>query len=96
MGFKRAFDCKRYDGKTPCDCPCWMQILETNIQTGEERITADCKHIVEPRIWVEILKASNRPAAAVESTRNEIATGLRNVAEALRNEMPRLLSNGRG
>lgn len=81
MGFKHAFDCKRY-GKGPCDCPCWVEMLEKN-ERGDERITKDCQFVLAPRMWVEVIRASNRPAAAVESTRNEIAKGFQSLTRAL-------------
>lgn len=75
-------------------CPAWVGpesgtiILETNTATGEERPVSGCFYQVMPRLMVEVIKASNRPAAAIESTRNEIASGLARLAGA----MPRLLS----
>lgn len=57
--------------------------METNIRTGEERFITGCFYQVIPRLMVEVIKASNRPAAAIESTRNEIAEGLHRVAQAV-------------
>ena len=56
-------------------CPAWLEYTETNVQTGEERITKECSFQAIPRFFVETIKASNRPAAAMESSRNEIARG---------------------
>jgi hypothetical protein len=62
-------------------------VLETNAATGEERAVRGCFYQVMPRLMVEVIKASNRPAAAIESTRNEIVIGLARLAGA----MPRLI-----
>lgn len=62
--------------------------METNVATGEERPISGCFYQVMPRLMVEVIKASNRPAAAIESTRNEIATGFARLAGV----MPILLS----
>lgn len=68
------------------DCPSWVGpetgtvIMETNIATGEERPIRGCYYQVMPKLMVEVIKASNRPAAAIESTRNEIAVGLARLA----------------
>lgn len=71
------------DPKAGKYCPAWTEYTETNLQTGEERITKECVFQALPKFLVETLKASNRPAAAVESTRNEIADGFRRVSERI-------------
>ena len=83
MGFKKAFKCQQYQGKDgkPCDCPAWTGIVETNLITGEVRNKEDCLYKMLPSLMVEVIKASNRPAAAVESCRNEIAQGLKRIAD---------------
>lgn len=68
-------------------CPCWIGpqagFVETNVVTGEERFITGCFFQVIPRLMVEVIKASNRPAAAVESTRNEIARGFERVVQGM-------------
>lgn len=54
--------------------------METNIVSGEERFIVGCFYQVIPRLMVELVKASNRPAAAIESTRNEIVKGFATLA----------------
>lgn len=57
-------------------CPAWSDgIVWTNTQTGEERIVHCSFEALMPAL-VEVIKASNRPAAAIESTRNEISRQL--------------------
>jgi len=80
----------RHDDK---GCPCWIDqtagFMRTNIQTGQEDFITGCFYHVIPFLMIEVVKASNRPAAAIESTRNEIANGFTKVAEAL--NQPNLL-----
>ena len=71
MNYKNPFECKECP-ESEKGCPCWTELLETNIQTGEERITKDCLLKLMPRLMIEVIKASNRPAAAMESTRNTL------------------------
>ena len=64
-------------------CPAWWESLVTNVMTGEERVNKSCGWQQLPVFLIEVVKASNRPAAAIESTRNEIAAGMERVANGL-------------
>jgi hypothetical protein len=79
-------------------CPCWITekngFLETNIQTGEERIVTGCFYEVMPKLMMHVVQAANRPAAAVESTRNEIAQGFQEIGKHMRH-LPALLDQTR-
>lgn len=81
-----CFDCDRCpangDPKRGRFCVMWWETLQTNPTTGEERMLRSCGFSQLPVYLIEVIKASNRPAAAVESTRNEIAQGLARVAQA--------------
>lgn len=80
--YKDAFKCSRYKVGRVCDCPAWLELLERN-DKGEERITKDCSFKLMPRMMIEVIKASNRPAAAIESTRNEIVRGFQNLSATI-------------
>ena len=75
MSYKNPFECKDCP-ESEKGCPAWTEIVETNIQSGEERITKDCLLKLMPRLMIEVIKASNRPAAAIESTRNSLIDSL--------------------
>lgn len=66
-------------------CPHWITeahgFEEENIQTGEKRRVTGCYHTVSVRMMDHVVQASNRPAAAVESTRNEIVKGFVRVTD---------------
>lgn len=68
-------------------CPCWISeqagFLETNSATGEARFVTGCFYQVIPRLMCEVIAASNRPAAAIEGTRNEISRGLALIAQGM-------------
>lgn len=68
-------------------CPAWQELAETNVQTGEERIIKDCWFRIAPRWLTEVVRASNRPSAAVESLRNEMTMGLVQLAMS-RQQLP--------
>lgn len=73
--------CKRCPNRySKVGCPCWITekhgFLETNVQTGEQRVVTGCFYEVIPKLMMHVVQASNRPAAAVESTRNELVRGL--------------------
>ena len=59
------------------------------------RIKRECLFTALPRFMVEGIKASNRPAAAAESMRNEVARGFQEVAHRLELIPTLLLENQR-
>ena len=69
-------------------CPFWNQegeqFLLTNTVTGENKIE-QCGAKVIIKGQIEVIKVSNRPAAAIESVRNEIAKGFTQVATVFTN-----------
>lgn len=65
------------------ECPCWSEIVQESAQTGEVRVLKDCIFRLMPVLLIEVIKASNRPAAAVESVRNEMFRGLAMVANSV-------------
>lgn len=81
------------DPKAGKYCPAWLEYTETNVQSGEERIQKECVFTAMPKFMVETLKASNRPAAAVESTRNEIARGFDEISQRMERIPALLLEN---
>lgn len=79
--YKNADNCrecpKRNDEQ---GCPWWWEWVERN-DAGQERLRKQCgKHAMQV-FMVEVIKASNRPASAVESTRNEIIKGFERLAD---------------
>lgn len=67
---------KTNDRNAKIFCPAWSDgVVWSNVQTGEEKIVHCSFEALMPAL-VEVIKASNRPAAAIESTRNEISKQL--------------------
>jgi hypothetical protein len=81
-----CFDCdrcpKNSDPAQGRHCVMWWETVHTNVQSGEIKTVRSCGFTQLPLYLVEVIKAANRPAAAIESTRNEIARGLAKVASA--------------
>ncbi len=63
-------------------CPAWNEGIVWTNPAGMERVMNCAIEALMPTC-VELIKASNRPAAAVESCRNEIANGFKGVTQAL-------------
>lgn len=78
----KAWDCANCPQDTAI-CPAWAELVETHVRTGDERITKDCMFRLLPRMIVEVIKASNRPAAEVGQLRQEIFRGLTNAVRAI-------------
>lgn len=79
--YSNAFNCQSCPGNSGLNgCPCWTEIVETNLQTGEERINKDCLFRMMPHMLVEVIKASNRPAAEIGRMREEVVKGVAQIA----------------
>lgn len=86
--------CPRHARIAEGGCPAWWETVQTNIESGAVTVWKECAWIQMPVYLIEVIKASNRPAAAVESTRNEIAEGFGRLVEVMR-EAPHQLSKPR-
>ena len=79
LNYKGAFECHKCPGNADPAlgraCPMWWETVHTNVQTGDVQSIRSCGYTQLPVYLVEVIKAANRPAAAIESTRNEIANG---------------------
>ena len=83
--YKHAFECKKCPKRNDVDgCPGWWEIIYEELNTNAVKVEKGCYLTHLPKMMVEVIKASNRPAAAVESCRNEIVNGFSNVSSALR------------
>lgn len=90
MNYCNAWNCKRCPERNDEQgCPAWTEYTQELPSTGEQRLRKECLFQALPVFLIEAIKASNRPAAAVESMRNEMAGGLVRLAQAL----PRLIEN---
>lgn len=72
MTFKNAFNCKKCpECNDEKGCPMWWETVWEK-PDGEVKIIKACGYTQLPLYLIELIKASNRPAAAVESIRNEL------------------------
>lgn len=86
MAYKKAFKCDKCpETNSVTGCPAWTELFETNVATGQERFTKGCLFALLPKMIVEVIKASNRPAAAMESTRNAVIERLSQLVKLLPN-----------
>ncbi len=94
--------CEHCPNKDKDGCPAWISpetgIVEANSSTGEVRVMEGCFYQIIPKLMAHVIQASNRPAAAVESIRNQLHEDLtgfgRIVTEALIAEKDARLING--
>jgi len=87
--FKKAFACSK--GK-PCPesndengCPNWMEIVMENAESGETKINKGCAPQLMPTMMVEVIKASNRPAAEMGEIRHSLINGFHELAQSQHN-----------
>lgn len=77
---ERCENCIAPEGKR---CPFWIGmehgVFERNDRTGEQRLVTGCFPTVFMRLMEWVVQSNKSAAAAIESTRNEIARGFGNV-----------------
>lgn len=92
MTYRGAWKCNRCPQSNGRDgCPAWVEYAETNGLTNEVRATKECLFQALPKFLTHTIAAANRPAAAAESFRNELATGLAALAGVQRQGFEALL-----
>lgn len=68
-------------------CPAWIGpengFMERQDATGAERLVTGCFYPIVIRLMQHVIQAANRPAAAMNSWRNEMVEGIGKVARAL-------------
>jgi len=84
QNYRNAMNCRKCPGSNgPDGCPWWWEYAETNAMTNETRITKECGIQALPKFLGHVLAASNRPAAAIESTRDALISTLQGVGQVL-------------
>ena len=95
MNYGKAFKCKKCpQSNGEKGCPMWWEFMALDIASGKEELKKMCGYAALPTFLTAVIEASNRPAAAIESTRNEIAKGLKKVALAVNTmPVPKIMNN---
>ncbi|KKM05175.1 hypothetical protein LCGC14_1756780 [marine sediment metagenome] len=83
INYKNAFKCKKCPQSNGMNgCPVWWETVWEQPGTQPKLIKA-CGFTQFPLYIIELIKASNRPAATIEEMRNETAIGLEKIAMGL-------------
>ena len=89
MKYKNAWKCNKCpESNGEKGCPCWTELIETNTQTGQERMTKNCLFQLMPRLLVEVVKASNRPAAEMSAMRGEVIDKMQQLTQVVAHQLP--------
>lgn len=84
MKYKNAMKCHKCpESNDEKGCPCWTEIIETNSETGQERINKNCLFQLMPSLMVEVIKASNRPAAEMSAMRGEVVSNIQQLSQVI-------------
>lgn len=82
--YKNAFNCKKCPASNDKNgCPAWTELSFQEMSTGQIKPIHDCVFQLMPIMFIEMIKASNRPAAAIEATKNEIAAQFNQLAQII-------------
>jgi hypothetical protein len=86
MNFDGGFECgncpRNADPALGRACPLWWEVAFTNTQSGEVKSDRACGATMLPKFLVEVIKASNRPAAEISKMSNAIVEGLESLERA--------------
>ena len=95
MTYRNAFNCKRCpQSNDDRGCPVWWETV-WEAPSGETRTIRSCGFTQIPLYLTEVIKASNRPAAAVEGVRNETAEGFERIVAGLQEFTSHILTRPR-
>lgn len=99
MAYKNAFNCKKCpQSNGENGCPVWWEIIHTETATGNEKVVKACglSQDMLPSMLVEVIKASNRPAAEIGAMRQNVVDKIHELAQSamqLANNSTQQLSN---
>jgi len=92
VAYKKAFQCKKCPQRNDEEgCPVWWEFMQMNVATGEERLEKMCGFQAMPIFLIEVIKASNRPAAAIESMRNSMMASMNETLPVIVEQQAKLL-----
>jgi len=75
MGFKNAFNCRKCpENSGKQGCPCWIELIWENAETGEKKTEKDCYFQMTPRLILEAVKAANISSEHASQMRNGFET----------------------
>lgn len=84
LNYANAFKCDKCPkSNDESGCPAWQEIIMENPRTGDTSIEKGCLYVMMPKLLVQVIQAANRPAAAIESTRNELVQALGNMSQGI-------------
>lgn len=82
--YSNAFKCDKCPkSNDETGCPAWQEIVMENPRSGDTTIEKACLYVMMPKLLIQVSQAANRPAAAIESTRNELVQALGNMSEGI-------------
>ncbi len=85
--YKGAFECNKCPMSNTPDasrsCPMWWEFLVTPVGASQSELKKMCGYQALPTFLTEIISASNRPAAAIESMRDDTVKAIRNHSLAM-------------
>lgn len=90
MRYKNAEKCHKCPQSNGEDgCPWWWELMERNDQ-GQERLNKQCGKAYIPTLLVEVIKASNRPAAEMGAMRQGVVEAMSQAVETTINKISQL------
>jgi len=64
-------------------CPWWWEFVQTNLQTGEERVQKQCGKAALPVFLTEVIRAANRPAEEISAMRDQVSDNVTKLAAVI-------------
>lgn len=93
MNYKNAFTCKKCpQSNNESGCPMWWEFIQTDTTNQREQLTKMCGYQALPLYLIEVIKASNRPAAEIGAMRDEMGGQINHLVNGIQ-QVPQLLAN---
>ena len=92
MKYKNAWKCHKCpESNTEKGCPCWTELIEVNAETGQERVNKNCLFQLMPNLLIEVIKASNRPAAEMSAMRGDVINKIQQLSHVVVKTFPEII-----
>lgn len=84
MSYKNAFNCRKCPQNADKDgCPCWIELIWTNDDTGEVKTEKSCYFQLTPKLLLEVVRAAHVSSEHSSVARNAFEQGFMQMQDHL-------------
>lgn len=88
MFYRKAFQCKKCPESNGHDgCPCWLEIIIENDETGHKKVEKGCFFQTVPLMMLDCIQAANQATEQSSKVNNNLINGLCDVGNIMMQEI---------